>query len=226
MPKLSAQNKLLRIVTLIERLEVGGNVQLRDVQSVLNVAQIAAMEAEWKQQQQLRQQKKPAEILKYEKLLKTAVMLHGKLDALSGRRLKDAKAGNRMEALKALSGKCSSAFEDAWTYLDEIVSADQGLRIWFDRDIDFGFDTAMAIDPASMPRVITSRSLDNVGSVGEVFGWKTKKQVQLDALILAKLALENALATNRSALDEAEFKKEQELRSKLTALKRLAMDER
>jgi aconitase A len=90
----------------------------------------------------------------------------------------------RKKILDELSNKTDSLFEDAMERLEEIVSADQTLRIWFDRDIDFNFGSHLSIDPIGMPRVITSKSLDNLAKDEGMkrFGWQTMSEVKLAVL--------------------------------------------
>ena len=53
-------------------------------------------------------------------------------------------------------------FEVALEYLQEIVARDKDLMAWFDRDTEWSVDNNIGPDPVQMPRVITSRSLDNL----------------------------------------------------------------
>jgi len=81
MPKYSKHSLRDRLATLIQRLESGKTVQARDVELALTQEQLAAMQAEWLKQQQLRKPTKPQSIADYEKALKSAAMWQGRLQA-------------------------------------------------------------------------------------------------------------------------------------------------
>ncbi len=169
-------SKLKRIRKRLDQLRQGKDVQLRDIKSVLTSAQCSAMEADWAEQLKLRKPEKPSGIKRYEDALNKALLLHGKLDARSGRGVN----------LSDLKNRTDGAFEDAIEVLQESIEADQNLRHWFDRDIDFSFDTAIGLDPVSMPRVVTSRSLDNVGDPKYAFNHKSRRQSKIEALEAAE----------------------------------------
>ena len=44
--------------------------------------------------------------------------------------------------------------------LQEIVSADASLQIWFDRDLDFGYGSLIDASLCNLPRLVTSRSIE------------------------------------------------------------------
>jgi len=66
----------------------------------------------------------------------------------------------------------------------ECFVADLAIQIWFDRSLE---RDCYGIDPDSMPRVVTSRSLSNLSS-GAVHV-RTKRDIKLEALQLALTAL-------------------------------------
>ena len=140
-------SKLKRIAKHLERLRQGVDVQLRDIKSVLTAEQYAAMEAAWAEQLALRKPAKPEGVRSYEQLLNKAVVLHGQLDAYSGRmpKTKQLHVG-RTERIADLKNRTDRAFEDALERLQEIAAADPSVQVWFDRDLDFSFDTHIGLD--------------------------------------------------------------------------------
>jgi hypothetical protein len=68
------------------------------------------------------------------------------------------RKGNKAAAYK-LDSKCESLCEDALEILQEIVAADASLQIWFDRN--FGHGSLIDASPGNLPRLVTSRSIEN-----------------------------------------------------------------
>ena len=199
MPKYSLQRKRDRVVELIERLKSGQAVQARDVELVLTAAQCKEMRKDWKQQQELRKEKKPSAITDYERILQEALMWYGRYENMSGKKPMYGKAGvKQRQSVIALELKQLRLFEDAYERLQEILVADRSLEIWFDREIDFSFLTKIGIDPEHMPRVKTSRSLENLADKNwkQWFGIKTKTEHKIDVLTKAFAELDTQLMTD------------------------------
>ena len=199
-----------RIVELLARLRKGNDVQTRDIKLVLTDKQHQLMRSAWKEQIELRFIKKPEEVAEYEKLLQDALMRYGQYERYSARKTSRSNViVDRQKRAKELGRKAERSFERALEFLDEIISADQSLQIWFDRQLDFTAESNISLDPIGMPRVITSKSLDNglLGQAGSRFGViKNKRQVKIDAL-------EDALAElDRSAIttEQERIEREQE----------------
>ena len=199
-------SRLKRIRKRLDQLQQGKDVHVRDIENALTPNQFVAMEAAWAEQIKLRKPEKPAGIKKYEEALNKAVLLHGKLDAQAG----------KIANLDDLKNRVDRAFEDAWQTLQEIVEADQTLRSWFDRDIDFGFDTDLGLDPIRMPRVVTSRSLDNIGNPKNAFNHKSRRQNKIEALEAAERELADFFMT-----DEAKAAKKQKAQTDAAKLQTL-----
>lgn len=199
----AVQSQLKRITKHLERLQQGVDVQLRDIKSVLTAEQYAAMEAAWAEQLALRKPAKPEGVKSYEQLLNKAVVLHGQLDAYSGRKpkTKQLQAG-RADRIADLKNRTDRAFEDALERLQEIAAADSSVQVWFDRDLDFSFNTSIGLNPIDMPRVVTSRSMDNMGQgqIRNVFGMRTRMEIKIEALETAQMALQKQA---RSAVQQA-----------------------
>lgn len=81
-------------------------------------------------------------------------------------------------------------FERLNVYLQEILAADVGLCVWFDRNEDV---STYGLTPGTVPIVVTSRSLFNNG--GGLLNRKRKKRdVKLDTVEQAISDLELELA--------------------------------
>lgn len=204
------QSRLKRIKKRLDQLRQGKDVQLRDIATALGPDRFEAMEAVWAEQLKLRKPEKPSAIKHYEDALNKAVLLHGKLDAQAGK-------GKNTDALRR---RVDKAFEAAWETLQEVIASDQSLRSWFDRDIDFGFDTNLGLDPVRMPRVLTSRSLENVGNAKCAFNQINRRQNKIDALEAAEKELADLLMTDeqkhsQSQQEQADAAKLQSLLKKV-----------
>lgn len=178
MPKLNAITTKSRISELIEKLEAGEDVQARDIKTVLTAEQWQQYQAEWSRQKGYRDEPKPHVISAYEKLLSKALLAYGRWDSYCQRRTAQASVKH------ALEQKQLAAFERAAEYLTECYQADAAIQAWFDRSLE---RDSFAIDPDSMPRVVTSRSLSNLSS-GAVHV-RTKRDIKLEALQQALSAL-------------------------------------
>ena len=124
-----------------------------------------------------------------------------------------------MAAQKRLSGAADSAYEDALIRLQEILSDEATVAMWFDRSID-------AVDSVSLealPRVITSKSTENLATEGmAALGWKKKADVKLEALreALAEMDLADETAEQRQERKAANVANAATLKAKLAKLKK------
>ena len=179
----------------------------------------------WAEQQELRKIEVPSEVKEYEQMLQEAVMWHGRLDAYSGRNPKVGKViVNRKKIVDDMKNKTDGLFERAYEKLQEIIGADKSLMVWFDRGIDFSFNTHLGIDPVRMPRVITSKSLENLsqGQFKTLHNWQTMAEVKLDVLSLALDELDKQERTAEEIETELERNKQQaeKLKGMLAKLKK------
>jgi hypothetical protein len=148
---------------LLEKLKSGKNVQNRDLKTGLTADEYVEFERDLAQQREVREQlaDKPEDIKEYERLLKRAQFIYNKCEGYgAGQR----PSPRKTKMIEKLAADAESAFEDVLEHLSDIISCDAGLRIWFDRDIDFTVDGNLQPDPAAVPRVVTSRSLERAGS--------------------------------------------------------------
>lgn len=146
-----------KLELLLERLRRGENVQNRDLRTWLGEVGYADYEAECQQQRELRNdvKDKPSAVREYERRLKLALLAYNKAEGASSR--------GRHIAAKRYFAQAETLFERLLEYLQEIIEADRSLCVWFDRDTSWTADSEANIDPVSIPRVVTSRSLDNRG---------------------------------------------------------------
>ena len=190
MPKYSKHSLRDRLATLIQRLESGKTVQARDVELALTKEQLAAMQAEWLKQQQLRKPTKPQSIADYEKALKSAAMWQGRLQAYKA---------SKPTTYKVFVDREAKQKEMELKVLAELVKAKQQLRVidksdastWLDREFSASAISTMGLD--SMPRSVTSRSSANQvkSQAKQKLGIKSITEVKLAAL---RLALQDANA--------------------------------
>jgi hypothetical protein len=219
MARFNNETRKKRIKELMRMLEKGLDVSPRDFNNAVEKDFAKLYKQRWAEQQELREIKPPQEVKQYEQMLQEALMWHGRLDAYSGRNTKVGKViVNRKQVMDDMKNKTDGLFERAYEKLQEIISADQSLRIWFDRDIDFSFGGDISLDSDGMPRLITSKSANNLaqGRLQQLHGWKTKAQVKLDVMALA---LEELAKQERTAEEiKAELKQNQQQAEKLKGM--------
>ena len=139
-----------------DKLKRGENVQNRQLQMWLSDDEYAQIETEWQEQLELREKlkDKPSELKRYEEKLKQAIIMRNRSDAYH-------QKGNKAAAYK-LDSKYESLCEDALEILQEIVAADVGLQIWFDRPLDFEHGSLIDASLGNLPRLVTSRSIEKL----------------------------------------------------------------
>ena len=146
--------RLSKLEAIVEKLRRGENVQNCQLQTWLSEDEYAQVDIEWQEQLELREKvkDKPSDLKRYEDKLKEAIMMRNRSDAYHRKGMKSA-------AYK-LDGKCESLCEDALEILQEIVAADAGLQIWFDRNLDFGLGSLIDASLGNLPRLVTSCSIE------------------------------------------------------------------
>lgn len=219
MPRFNNETRKKRIKELMRMLEKGLEVAPRDFTIAVGKDFAKLNDKRWAEQKELRNIEVPSAVKEYEQMLQEAVMWHGKLDSYSGRNPKVGKViVNRIKKADEIKNKTDGLFERAYEKLQEIISKDKTLAVWFDRDIDFSFDSDISLDSDGMPRLITSKSANNLaqGRLQQLHGWKTKAQVKLDVMALA---LEELAKQERTAEEiEAELKQNQQQAEKLKGM--------
>jgi hypothetical protein len=165
---------------LIARLDHDQDIQKRDLDAVLTAEQRAAFAAAWEEQCANRRPQKPAEITEYERLLAKADLAYGKFDSYSARpKSRSNVIVDRAARARELEAAADRAYERALEHLQEILARDLSLSTWLDRAVDFSAENAPTLAPPSMPRAVTSRSLNRLASVEERFGeFVTKRELK------------------------------------------------
>lgn len=170
----SDEARLAKLHDLLGRLKRGEIVQNRQLQTWLGEQGYKEYEDSWSNTVDQRNllSRKSSAIIEYEELLKKAILLYNRGEAASQR-------GRR--SARQLHAKAQTAFERALLYLEEQLSIDPSLQIWLDRQCNFTASNYPSLDPFSVPRAITSRSLDNQsGPISEKID--SKRQCKIRAV--------------------------------------------
>ena len=162
-------------------------MQNRDLRTWLSDEAFVQIEGGKREQRELHEglKDKPNKIIEYEELFLAATFTYTKADSAS---LK----GRRSTAEK-LFADARTQFERLSEYLREQIVGDRELELWLDRDVDYDASNAPHTSPENFPRVVTSRSLNNLGG-----GLLVLKRSNLDIKIavvtgeIAQLARDDA----------------------------------
>jgi hypothetical protein len=170
MSSMHTEKKYARINVLINRLDAGEDVSRSSLARVLTPEQMVGLDESWKTERASRKEPKPSEIRHYESLLGQGVMLYGRYEAKH--QTLPAHESTRLISL------AERELEKALEFAVELVQINSSFRMWFDRDpkdADCGA-------PASMPRVVTSKSHDNQSACKRVPFANSKRDLKLAAL--------------------------------------------
>jgi hypothetical protein len=162
--------KISRIKELIDRLENSQTVTNRSLERVLTAEQIKALEDEWAEEKASRKVVKPKAIVKYGGLVRTAILLNGRMERMCHLKSPHHK-------IKEMAHKADSAFEQAIEFITEAIQNDRQLRAWIDRDV-----SEATCDPIGIPRVIGSSSFECQNKSKYPFLALTKRHLKLGAL--------------------------------------------
>ena len=144
--------RLSKLEVIADKLKRGEHVQNRQLQTWLSEDEYAQIEAEWKEQLELREElkDKPSELKRYEEKLREATFNYNRAEGYSSK--------GKNTTAKTFYDKSESLCEDALEILQEILHSDSNLRVWFDRDLSFEVGGNLSADIVSLPRLVTSRS--------------------------------------------------------------------
>ncbi|WP_413439144.1 hypothetical protein ACFDAU_06300 [Sulfuriferula sp. GW1] len=146
---------------LVEKLNNGGNVSLRDLEAALGKDGVEDYENRWRYELEKRNQfsQKPEEIKQYEALVHEADFDENRANGIKGIGKRSKKDSLGRDSKKRLREQAESKYERALEYLSEILNADPSLEIWFDRKVDIDPNTSnLGTHPQGVPRTVTSRS--------------------------------------------------------------------
>ncbi len=149
-----------RIKVLLKKINDGKNVSMRDLQNNLGINAVNEFKQRWKEELESRfdAKNKPQEIKDYEKMLRRADFENNKADGIRINKLNSRNKNPSKSALD-LRNRAEGLYEDVIERAQELINADASNTLWFDREID-----VMKLKPdfESVPRIVTSRSLNNM----------------------------------------------------------------
>lgn len=170
--KLTAEQtkRLNKLEAIADRLKRGENVQNRQLQTWLSEVEYAELDAEWKEQLELRSglKDKPNDLKRYEEKIKQATFNYNRAEGYSNR--------GKHTTAKKFYDKSESLCEDALNILQEILQYDSSIRVWFDRNISFEVGSGLSADIVSLPRLVTSRSHEKLSDDSRII---SKQNVKL-----------------------------------------------
>ena len=114
-----------KIEALLTKLTKGKNVSLRDLENVLGIDAVAEYEKLWEAELKRRGffENKPTALAEYEMILKRADLLTARADKIV--------AVNSAKNLRVLA---SAEYDLALAHLKKYISANEGMKVWLDRD--------------------------------------------------------------------------------------------
>ena len=198
--------RIKKLQEIREKLLAGEEVANRQLRTWLgeyfkDVAQEWACE----QDMRLKPQDKPDAIREYERRLKKADFQRAKAESASSR--------GKTYAGKFYN-KADVAYERALEHLQEQVSLDPALELWLDRTPDNGPTTSgTSIDFHGMPRVRTSRSMENQSQASVTGYVRTKRDIKIEVVDRAIEAL------TAEPTDSPDAEQQAKLQDMLRALK-------
>jgi hypothetical protein len=165
-----------KIKTLLKKLDNGKNVSMRDLQNTLGVDAVNEFKKRWSEEKENRfdTKNKPQDIKDYEAMLRRADFENSKADGIKLNKL-NSRNKNPYKSAVGLRNRAESIYEDVIVRAQEIVGADATNRLWFDREIDENLQP----DFESVPRIVTSRSLNNMKKNMKVI---SKEDIKRDIL--------------------------------------------
>ena len=186
--------RLAKLEVIADKLKRGENVQNRLLQTWLGEDEYAQIEAEWQEQIKLRKElkDKPTDLKRYEEKLKQVTFNYNRAEGYSSK--------GKHSTAKTFYNKSESLCEDALEILQEILHSDSTLRVWFDRDISFEVGGDLSADIVSLPRLVTSRSHEELSDDSRL---TSKQSVKL---AVVERAMHNIGRDIASASKDDEFK--------------------
>ncbi len=160
----------------MKKLDNGKNVSMRDLQNTLGVDAVNEFKKRWSEEKENRfdTKNKPQDIKDYEAMLRRADFENSKADGIKLNKL-NSRNKNPYKSAVGLRNRAESIYEDVIVRAQEIVGADATNRLWFDREIDENLQP----DFESVPRIVTSRSLNNMKKNMKVI---SKEDIKRDIL--------------------------------------------
>ncbi len=170
---MKSEKRIARIKVLINRLENGEDVSVSSLSRTLTLDQIQNFKNEWASFIESKRDKKPSEILKYERKIKVAIQYYWRMEKYSLTPYKQILA-------KEYALKADNEFELALEYLRDIVNGRPSLRLWIDRD-----PIGCEYHPDSIPRCVTSSKSMYSTRASAVFPFSSKRELKTLTLEMA-----------------------------------------
>jgi len=150
------KKRLVKLKEILAILESGKDVPNRALKVWMD-GDFDCIANEWENYKSMQEYyaDKPCEVEQYEDYFRKGMFDYNKAEGYS-------RKGNK--TAEKFYNSSENKFETALEYLQGIVDKDPSLHGWFDRDVGWSEDNNIAPYPVSMPRVITSRSLDNLSA--------------------------------------------------------------
>lgn len=148
------QKRLVKLNELLASMTRGKNVQNRQLKRWLTDDEYEQFESEWETQKSFRSEfkDKPPALKHYEAKIKDATFYYNRAEGYSSK--------GRKSTAKNFYDRSDSLCEEALEILQEIVHAEANMQAWFDREIDLGQGSEIGAELASLPRLVTSRSVE------------------------------------------------------------------
>ena len=182
-PNDNQQKRLKKLKEIANQLTCNKNVQNRRLKTWLTDQEYESFLQSWEEQKTLRldMQEKPEILKDYEILLKKATLWSNRADGYAAK-------GKKCSATE-MRKRADRGFELAYEKLHEILTSQPDLQLWLDRSFSIDPELYPALTPVDAPRVVTSRSVDALGS-GLHIHLMTKLEVKLKIVQDAIEALE------------------------------------
>ena len=179
-----ADKREAKLRGFLAKLEAGLHVQNRDLEAWLGTDCVGIIHGAWQQQLDLRKEflEKPAAITEYQYLFRKARLLENRANIN--------RPMGKSEKKLALHDKADVAYERLSERLQELLYSDPSLVNWLDRVPDFTAGNEASLCAEDMPKLRTSRSLDNMsGGMGVE---ESKRQVKIGVIRDALREIETA----------------------------------
>jgi hypothetical protein len=183
-----------RLQQRIAELAAGKEIDAKHINLLLSTQRQREFAAEWKRQQTLRRQKKPAVLIVYETLHRQCASLRARCLASA------ARTKSEQATLIKLQKKWQKAIEQAHAEIAKQIKKRAALTEWFDRTIaDIADTDQIELDTANqktvnqrntvlnecyerLPVLVTSKNEGRRVTQEERFGWQTKRDIRLRLL--------------------------------------------
>ena len=168
---------MAKLDVIAEKLQRGKNVQNRQLQTWLSEEEYEQLEYEWQEQLELREElkDKPSNLKRYEEKLREATFNYNRAEGYSSK--------GKHSTAKKFYNKSESLCEDALEILQALLHSDSTLRVWFDRDISFEVGGDLSADIVSLPRLVTSRSCENLSDDSRLTSKQSVKLAVVERVI-------------------------------------------